>query len=367
MDLSRLNLKPQRMAHGKLYHHLDEVLKWKRNEYFPPVYVEFNPTDKCQQRCHYCYTEYLGHTKLTFDSDFLVRVFRQMGEAGVKSVQIQGTGEPLLNKATPDAIVAGKEAGLSIALASNGVLLRPEVAERLLPCLEWVRISDVEPTAELYAKSHVVPERQWYSVIENLNAMVELRNRNQLSTIIGATLVLFPYNAPHVVEAVKMVRDIGVDFMHVKPAQQSLHNPEHNWPRDTHNAFREGLEEAKTLGTPDFRVSVRYDDQFDLQEKDGGFVKNFKHCWGLEFEAMIDADGGVYPCLQFWRDPEFCYGNLKEQSFDEIWRSDRRRQVRDKIFYEYDFVNLCRCVCKQSHVSEELQHLVDPPMHVNFL
>ena len=42
---------------------------------------------------------------------------------GVKSAQVQGTGEPFINKSLPDAIIKGHEAGLSIGTGTNGYFL----------------------------------------------------------------------------------------------------------------------------------------------------------------------------------------------------------------------------------------------------
>lgn len=110
MDVTRLKLEPH-----KLFHHLDEVMRWRDGKDFAPIYVEINPTDYCNHKCIFCYSDYLGHKKeLSIEGDLLIRIFRELPEAGVKSVMIQGTGEPLLNVALPDAIVAGKKAGLDI-------------------------------------------------------------------------------------------------------------------------------------------------------------------------------------------------------------------------------------------------------------
>jgi radical SAM protein with 4Fe4S-binding SPASM domain len=360
MDLSRLQLQPH-----KLFHHLEEVLRWRKGEYFPPIFVNFSPTDLCNQNCWYCYTQYLGHKKLEIQGDLLVRIFQDMGHAGVKSVMIQGTGEPLLNKSTPDAIVEGRRAGLSLALCTNGVLLNNEVLEKILPSLEWMRVSDVECSSELYAKSHGSPESHWHRVIKNLKIAVEIRERERLDTVLSAHMLLFPYNAKYVVETTKMIKDLGLDYILIKSANQSIHNPQHRWPLDTHKKASKFLEEAKKLEDREFKVSIRYD-QFEVQQEGKPFKKSFKRCYGLEFETMVDADGGVYPCLHFWRTPDYCYGNLYERTFEEIWKGERRRQVLDKIYNHFDLDN-CHFGCKHRHINETLWELANPPMHVNFL
>jgi MoaA/NifB/PqqE/SkfB family radical SAM enzyme len=360
MDLSRLQLRPH-----KLFHHLDRVTAWKNGEYFPPIFIEFSPTDRCNQRCWFCYTNYLGHRKLDIGPAEMVRVFRDLGQAGVRAVQIQGTGEPLLNSATPDAIVAGHEAGLSLALCSNGVLLDDAITERIIPHLEWIRFSAFESTAERYARTHGCPEAQWHKLVHNIRETVRIREKLSTGTVIGVMVVLFPYNALHLLETVRMLKGFGVDFVHIKPPQVSIHNPDHDWPRGLNETFAEQVEQVLGLQDREFIVSYRKD-QFEVEKAPGPFVKDFDTCHGLEFEALIDADYGVYPCLQFWRNPEFCYGNLKESSFDAIWRSDRRKEVQRKIYTEFD-LNKCFCACKQSHLNSELCRLGNPPLHVNFL
>jgi len=233
MDLSGLNLKPH-----KLFYHLDEVTKWRDGKDFAPIFIEFSPTDVCNQRCHFCYTDYLGHKKLMIERDPLLRIFREMGEFGVKSVMVQGTGEPLLNSAVPDAVVVGKKAGLDIALCTNGVLLSEEVLEKAMPCLSWLRVSGIECDGDLYVKTHVCPEGHFKRVIDGLRTAVRIRNRDHLETVIAVHFLPFPYNASRVLDTVKMVKEMGIDYILIKSAEIGLHTPNHVWPRDTHEQYR---------------------------------------------------------------------------------------------------------------------------------
>ena len=352
MDISRLDLRPH-----KLFYHLDEVQKWRRGESFAPIFIEMSATDLCNQACWFCYTNYLKHKRLELGRDVLINTFKSMAEFGVKSVMIQGTGEPLLNKALPEGIVAGKASGLSIALCSNGVLLSGRRLEMILPAIEWTRISAVECNPQLYARSHGCPEAQWHSVIKNLKDAVALREREKLDVVLGVHFMLFDYNAVYVVETTKMMKALGIDYIMIKPGDQNQFNEDHKWDRDFHVRYRDLIEEAKTYEDSTFLVNYR-EDLFQKQEEVRGVQeicdpqrRGFEKCYGLEFEALVDADGGVYPCNLFWRNHDYCYGKLNEQSFEEIWRSKKRKRIVQKIFDSHD-LSKCRFGCKQMHINK---------------
>ena len=357
MDLKRLKLKPH-----KLFHHLDEVTKWQKGEYFPPIYVEFNAIDACNQRCHFCYSSYLKHTNLKTEDDLLLRIFSELGAANVKSVQLQGTGEPLLHKAVPDAIVLGKRAGLDIAVSTNGVLLTNDVIEKILPCISWVRISSIECKPDLYARTHGCEEWHWQKVISNLKAAVEFRNRNKLDVVIGAQFIVFEYNAPYIIDTLRMCRDeIGVDSILVKTAGVSPHNPTHNWTNDSHIKYAKLFKEAEELKRDDFVISMRPADTHGTS-----FTKDYEACYSMYFETQIDANAKVYPCPFFWRNEDYCLGDLSKMSFEELWKSEQRKNVIDRIHQEWDLDN-CTFKCKNHYINGPLWELANPPMHKNFL
>ena len=49
----------------------------------------------------------------------------------------------------------------------------------------------------------------------------------------------------------------------------------------------------------------------------------YKKCHGLPFFALIDAKGNIIPCNLFYGKDDFTYGNLYENSFSEIWKSEK--------------------------------------------
>jgi radical SAM protein with 4Fe4S-binding SPASM domain len=60
-------------------------------------------------------------------------------------------------------------------------------------------------------------------------------------------------------------------------------------------------------------------------------------CAMADTEISIAEDGSVYPC-QLLHDPEFCAGNVRLQSVQEIYESDRFRELR-----RVDILSIAEC------------------------
>ena len=291
-----------------------------------------------------------------------------LGKAGVRSLFFQGTGEPTLNKHAAEAIVLAKNNGIDTALQTNGVLMNKKFVDTALSSLSWVRVSALESDRETYAKTHQCNPRQYDVLVKNLKYAVEYRDENNLDTVVAGMVMAFPYNAEMVYDTVKMYKDIGLNYVMIRAAQLSLNNEHHDWDRKTHKKYIKQFKAAEGLEDENFQVSMRWD-QFEMVERGHKDLKQpFEKCYGLEFETMIDADACVYPCFIHWRDPEYCIGNLHENSFDEIWRSKRRYDVLNNIYENWDLKKCALTNCKQSHINKDLWELKDsPPMHKNFL
>jgi len=85
----------------------------------------------------------------------------------------------------------------------------------------------------------------------------------------------------------------------------------------------------------------------------------------LPFFTLIDAKGNVIPCNLFYNLPEFYYGNLNEKSFSEIWKSEQRKKVIEKI--KETKLSSCRAGCRLDPANKYLKQLKNPHPHVNFI
>ena len=107
----------------KLMLHTDRVSQWLKGEQNAPILVEICPIGRCNHRCIFCaynYTDYKGDT---LDYFTLSNALATMGEMGVKAIDWDTEGEPLLHPQLPQLILYAKGCGIESAVETNGVLL----------------------------------------------------------------------------------------------------------------------------------------------------------------------------------------------------------------------------------------------------
>lgn len=63
-------------------------------------------------------------------------------------------------------------------------------------------------------------------------------------------------------------------------------------------------------------------------------------CWKLQHANVITWDGLVVPCC-FDKDATHQLGNLKTQSFKEIWHNANYRQFRNELMKSRKNIDIC--------------------------
>lgn len=352
-----------RIDSHKLMFHPRRVAQWLAGEDVYPIYVEISPTGACNQRCTFCALDYVGYPPRSLDTALLMERLSEMGRLGVKSVMFGGEGEPLLHPDLADIVNHAKRAGLDVALTTNGTLMTGDLFQRMAASLSWVKVSINAGTAATYAKLHRTSAEQFDAVLANLARAVAIRkDLGLLDCTIGAQMILLPENAAEMEILARQVREIGIDYLVVKPYSQHHKSITREYELFDPSLYLESADRLQYLNDDGFRFVFRSNAFRKASQPHDGFER----CLALPFWSYIDSQGCVWGCSSLIGDDRFCFGTLMKQSFEQIWNGARRQKLMSAMSDGFDLAG-CRTNCRMDEINRYLRELVHPAPHVNFI
>jgi AdoMet-dependent heme synthase len=280
-----------------------------------PYAAQMDITYRCNERCVHCYLDHDDHGEMSFDE--IRRVMSEMVEAGVFQLTISG-GEPLLRNDFFPIVRHARDLGFNVKLKTNGILIKEKEAAALRELyLDSIQISIYSHREEVHdgvtkvrgslARSLAAARFLVSQGLKITFANVLMRpNVNDyagvqaLANEIGAGFVLDPTITPHLSE--------GSDLLALRISQAELRRVQ----RD-----ESLVDNPAALCAP---PKLATDDDLDSLP-----------CSAGHSSCYVSPYGDVYPCVQF---PLPC-GNIRRQSFTEIWRNSaqleevRSIRVRD--------------------------------------
>ncbi|MFC1570447.1 radical SAM protein [Candidatus Omnitrophota bacterium] len=359
-----MNKKPDkyRIDSHKLIYHVSRLNDWGKGENVYPLYMEVSPAGACNHRCTYCGLDFMEYQPRYLDTEVLKDRLTELGKLGLKSIMYAGEGEPLLHRDMPELIKHTKSSGIDVALTTNGVLLNKEITDDVLGDIEWIKVSINGATSETYSKIHRSDPKDFDRVIENMTYAAKTKRENGYRTALGMQLLLLPDNAHEAVLLAEKARDIGMDYLVVKPYSQHPQSKTTVYSDVKYGEYEELSGELEKVNTDSFRVIFRVN---TMKKWDEG-ERNYSRCLALPFWSYIDAGGNVWGCSVYLGDDRFMYGNIYENSFKDIWESEKRMKSLKWVEEHLDSSE-CRVNCRMDEVNRYLWDLRNPPEHVNFI
>lgn len=351
-----------RIDSHKLVYHVDRVNSWLGGENIYPIYMEISPAGSCNHRCIYCALDFMEYRPRFLDKDMLKARLFEMGELGVKSIMYGGEGEPLLHKDIADIIENTRKAGIDAALTTNGVLLNNELTGRLLRNLTWIKVSINAVNKETYSKIHRAKPDDLDKVIKNMSYAAKVRRAQGHKCSLGMQIILLPENYREISLLARKAKDIGMDYLAVKPYSQHPLSKTVRYKNIKYSSFLNLREELVRLNDKKFSVIFRVHamQKWDRPER------SYKHCLALPFWAYIDAGGGIWACSIYLTNNKFHLGSIYKNTFQDIWESPKRLKLSYWARAKLD-TNKCRVNCRMDEVNRYLWELRHPPEHVNFI
>lgn len=344
---------------SKMIHHLDRVVAWQNKEVIYPIYLAFSPTSLCNHACTFCVYHYKKFEPIFFPMESYRKLIEEWSKLGIRSMFFAGDGEPLLHKNIVEMIELAKERNIDVAMNTNARLLTLDRAKVFADKLTWIRISLNAGTRDTYAKVHQTNPKDFDIVLKNIENLVDIKKSQNSDITIGIQCVLLNENAREIEELAKKLRDIGVDYLAVKPF---IKHPLTSWEMDLDNkeTIIEELIQLKELSTSSFKFALRENNFKDSS------VRSYGKCLSSEFMIEVDARGDIYSCGPYIGDSRHRFGNILNHPFEVVWNSE---ECRERISYIRNKVDVSKCMpfCRPDAVNEFLWDLENPPQHVNFI
>ena len=351
-----------RIDSHKLLFHVDRVNDWLKNKPIYPVYLEISPAGSCNHRCIYCALDFMEYLPRFLDAPILKTRLQEMGRLGVKSIMYAGEGEPFLHKDISSIIASTKRAGIDAAVTSNAVLFNKKIADEVLPFLSWIKVSINAGKPATYAKIHRTSEGDFAKVMANMSYAAKIRRQNKYPCALGMQIILLPDNFREITLLAKKAKEIGMDYLVVKPYSQHPLSKTDVFKNIRYSKFFSLEEELSKINDDHFNVIFRV----QTMKKWDDARRNYKHCLALPFWGYIDAAGNVWACSIYLSKKEFCLGNIYKHTFKEIWENKKHKNLLRWAAQELN-TDKCRVNCRMDEVNRYLWDLTHPSAHVNFI
>jgi len=286
-----------------------------------PVSISFEPTTSCNLRCPECpsglrqFTRPRGMLKNDFFTKTIDEIYKD-----ILYLIFYFQGEPYLNKNFLEMVSYAHKKGLYTATSTNAHFLTDEMAKKTVESgLDRLIISLDGTTQEVYQQYR--REGNVEKVIEGARNIVKWKKELKSKTpfVFFQFLVVRPNE--HQVEDVKrLAKEVGVDEVRFKTAQiyDYENDPNHLIPINEKFSRYKKNKEGKQIAKN----------------------KLHNHCSKLWEANVITWDGMVVPCC-FDKDATHRLGDLKTQSFKEIWQNKNYKQFRKQLTNSRKNIDIC--------------------------
>ena len=300
---------------------------------FQPLYVKIKVFYGCNLKCEMC-----NHWRETREppvpTERFKEVLNELAELGTKKIHISG-GEPMLRPQVPNLVEQASTLGIKVTMTTNGTLIDKAKAKRLVEGgLRGVNISIDSPIRKMHEKIRGV-EGSFKATMKAVQLFRRYKHKGKLTIRINTVVSRTNYQTLETLP--DLAHELGADGINLIPVDDhcgevlsmrkkdiALFNAEIA-PRIAERALALGLivsdEDAFPFGQTDSEVRLGRAGRYAF-----GYYDTHP-CYAPWTHSLIDFNGNVYVCCMT-REQIKPLGDVRKQSFKEIWEGAAYRQIR---------------------------------------
>jgi radical SAM protein with 4Fe4S-binding SPASM domain len=298
-----------------------------------PVSISFEPTTSCNLRCPECpsglreFTRPTGMLQKDFFKETIDDIYKD-----ILYLIFYFQGEPYLNPNFLEMVRYANSKNIYTATSTNAHYLTDEKAKQTVESgLDRLIISIDGTTQDVYEQYRVGGKLD--KVLEGAKNIVKWKKQlNSTKPFVFFQFLVVKPNEHQIEEIKKLGKEIGVDQVRFKTAQV------YDFENDPNQLI------------PSIQKYSRY-----KKSKNGNTISKSglsNRCWKLWHANVITWDGLVVPCC-FDKDAMHQLGNLKMQSFKQIWNNDNYKQFRKELMTSRKNIDICSNCSEGLKVWEE--------------
>lgn len=319
----------------------------------PPPYLQVEVTGSCNLRCRMCIVRY--RPALPRSASMPLERFKQVIDAvpSLRSVTLQGIGEPLLAPDIYRMVAYAHERGVNAGFNTNATLLTRRAAERLLDAgIAWLCFSLDGATKETY--EFVRDQSSWAVVERNIDRFVRLmRGRGLARPDLSLVMVLMRRNFRELPALVERAARWGIP----KVFTQGLSHDFSDAEPEAYAAIGAYVAEQTLAALPDGDAESVFERAREIARREGvdlrlpSLHERPPRCnvagtpvgcdWPWQ-GAYVTYDGAVKPCCMLMGSERGQVGHLDERSFVAIWEGEELQRFRAGLLPDGDPEPVCR-------------------------
>lgn len=286
-----------------------------------PYAISIEPTTACNLRCPECPSGLRNFTRPTgkLSQELFQKIIDELKET-LLYLTFYFQGEPYLHPQFLDMVQYAHQQKIYTATSTNAHFLDEEQAQKTIESgLDRLIISIDGTTQEVYEAYR--KEGNLEKVIEGTQTLLDWKKKlgSQKPYVIFQFLVVRPNE--HQIEEVKALgKKLGVDKVAFKTAQ--IYD------------YEKGSDLIPTI-----EKYARY-----RKMPSGKYeIKNklLNQCWKMWHSCVITWDGQVVPCC-FDKDAQHSFGQLTQESFQEIWQGKPYQAFRQQLLKGRSQIEICK-------------------------
>ena len=303
---------------------------------FKPLYVKIKAFYGCNLKCEMC-----NHWRETreppISADGFKTIITELAELGTKKIHISG-GEPMLRPQTPEIIELASSLGIKATMTTNGTLIDKAKAKRLIEGgLRGVNISIDSPIRKMHEKIRGV-EGAFKASTKAVELFSRYKHKGKLSIRINTVVSRTNYQTLETLP--DLAHELGADGINLIPVDDHCGEILSMRKKDI-QFFNEEIAPKIAERALALRLMVSDEDAFPFGRSKSevrlgragryalGYYDNHP-CYAPWTHSLIDFNGNVYVCCMT-RERIPPLGNIRTQTFKEIWEDATYRKIRLKM------------------------------------